>query len=803
MVRNRLVLGLVAVLLAFAGASGTMGAGVSHAAVAACGSLSLGTGAPTGSSELTAASFSSAGQLWAVGDVYNAPLRANRTLIERFDGSRWSLVSSPNQGAKTNGLNSVSMLPGGGWAVGYAIEAGAYQPLALRWNGSAWSLASPTKLTGDAYFTSVDTLADGTAWAAGFQTSAGTSRTLIERASGGTWALVASPNDGADSADNTLMAVGGTRATGLWAVGYWLSRTGLRPLVLRYDMALSSPSWVSVSGTGGVPSPGKIDTVLTGVDVRTAADVWAVGYYNNGSVLRPLALHWNGSVWSNSPVPGAGLLRKVRAIGPSDVWAAGTYYSMSEHRTKTLVVHFDGTAWTTVKSADSSSRQGDALIGLATNKTGSMITVVGSQGPRPLIEQANCPTGPVSLSVRAAAPVSPAPAVPGIGPAPSPPKPTPPPMTPVPVTVIDRAAAAGLAGAPDVTWSAAVADFNADGWPDLLVVQHGNPAYLWLNNHDGTFTQANVGLAGSVDRHDCLAADFNRDGLPDVFCSVGADHGTALKSNELYLQQPDGMFADRAYQWYVSDLTGRGRYSAVLDANNDGYPDIFSGTASLRADGLPSLDRFYLDTGHGSFIDAPAMGLDLSIGSKCAHTVDYNSDGWLDLLVCIPGGLHLFRNDQGHGFTDVSSLLGARVNAGDALMADVNHDSRPDLITLTPATVTERLQRAGGTFGPPRTLLTVQNGVSLAVGDVNGDHNPDIYVVCGRAGNVNAPDDLLIGNATGGFATMPIPQATTGAGDRAYPVDYNHSGLTSFLVLNGSGEAGGDPGPIQLLTPVP
>ena len=54
----------------------------------------------------------------------------------------------------------------------------------------------------------------------------------------------------------------------------------------------------------------------------------------------------------------------------------------------------------------------------------------------------------------------------------------------------------------------------------------------------------------------------------------------------------------------------------------------------LRADGLPSINRFYLNTGQGSFIDIPAMGLNLNIGSLSARTVDYNSDGWPDLLIC-------------------------------------------------------------------------------------------------------------------------------------------------------------------------
>ena len=67
-------------------------------------------------------------------------------------------------------------------------------------------------------------------------------------------------------------------------------------------------------------------------------------------------------------------------------------------------------------------------------------------------------------------------------------------------------------------------------------------------------------------------------------------------------------------------------------------------------------------------------------------------------------------------------------------------------------------------------------------------------------GTTNAPDYLLLGNATGGFATQPIPETTAGGGDRAYALDYNHDGLTDFLVLNGQVP---NSGPIQLLTPQP
>jgi hypothetical protein len=736
-----------------------------------------------------------------VGNRASPDLHANQTLIERFDGSGWSVISSPNLSTSDNGLNGVSMTSGAGWAVGYGQARGTFQPLALHWNGTQWSLASPASFASHALFTDVVTLAGGDAWAAGFQTTAaGTRRTLVERASGGTWTRVASPNDGTPASDNTLTAIGGTATTGLWAVGYRWSPAGLTPLVLRYDTTVPSPSWVSVSGAGGVPSPGTVETVLTGVDVRTATDVWAVGYYDDGSVKQPLALHWNGTSWTNSPILGAGLLRDVVAVAPSNVWAVGTYYNAAVRHYQTLAVHFNGTKWTTVTSANSASSDNE-LIGMAANPAGSMLTLVGRQASAPLIEQANCPNGPVALPARTPAPVPAPPVAPAIGPAPSPPPQTPPPTTPVPVTITDQAAAAGLDGVQDWTFSAVAADFNNDGWPDVFIARHWHPGQLFLNNRDGTFREADASFFSSIlDRHDAVAADFNKDGLTDMFCSVGARRGTTVKSNGLFIQQPDGTFVDQAYQWNVSDPMGRGRYCAVLDVANNGYPDIFYGTESLRPDGMPSINRLYLNTGHGSFIDSPAMGLDLNIGSQSVRTVDYNNDGWPDLLVCgdPPHGLRLFRNDQGRGFTDVTSILGPPVQAQDAVMVDVNHDNLPDLITLTSTTVAVRLQLPDGTFGPAKTVLTVQDGVSLAVGDVNGDHNPDIYVVCGRRGEINLPDQLLLGNASGDFTTQPLPETTGGAGDRAYPVDYQRSGLTSFLVLNGQVPF---PGPIQLLTP--
>ncbi len=257
--RTRSATGLVATLGALALVpSALLSAGVS-AAAATCGSLNRGTGAPAAAGELAGTSFASGSQTWAVGDL-SSQGSANRTLTERYNGSAWSVVASPNQGSGNNALNGVSMISGAGWAVGYT-QSGLYRPLALHWNGTQWSLVPSGSSTSDALFTGVDTLADGSAWAVGFQLTAdGTRHTLIEHASGGALTTVTSPDDGTAATDNTLMAVSGTQATGLWAVGYRMSSSGLKPLVLRYDTTQPSPKWVSVSGArrGTVAGQGRV-----------------------------------------------------------------------------------------------------------------------------------------------------------------------------------------------------------------------------------------------------------------------------------------------------------------------------------------------------------------------------------------------------------------------------------------------------------------------------------------------------------------------------------------------------------------
>jgi len=106
------------------------------------------------------------------------------------------------------------------------------------------------------------------------------------------------------------------------------------------------------------PDPGSSENFLLGVAVLSPCDAWAVGGAAGGGVLSTLAEHWDGAAWSvvPSPDPGAGTfdeLLAVRGVSADDIWAVGTYFSNGTYLT--LILHWDGIAWTQVPSPSPST----------------------------------------------------------------------------------------------------------------------------------------------------------------------------------------------------------------------------------------------------------------------------------------------------------------------------------------------------------------------------------------------------------------------------------------------------------------
>src|SRR6476469_7210330 len=165
----------------------------------------------------------SASECWAV--CYYLTENASQTLIERWDGISWSIVSSPNTSATDyNSLSGVTCVSASEcWAVGYYFTSDNFvdQTLIERWDGTAWSIvSSPNTSTTEANVVlGVTCVSASACWAAGYYYGLDDliSQTLIERWDGTSWSIVSSPNT--NTQPNVLLGVTCVSASECWAVG--------------------------------------------------------------------------------------------------------------------------------------------------------------------------------------------------------------------------------------------------------------------------------------------------------------------------------------------------------------------------------------------------------------------------------------------------------------------------------------------------------------------------------------------------------------------------------------------------------
>jgi enediyne biosynthesis protein E4 len=208
------------------------------------------------------------------------------------------------------------------------------------------------------------------------------------------------------------------------------------------------------------------------------------------------------------------------------------------------------------------------------------------------------------------------------------------------------------------------ADFNGDGWPDVLVTNDGAPNRLWINQHDFTFRddaaisgialnvngvpQANMGIA---------IADLAGDGLLDAYVT----HLTE-ESNVLWKQGPAGMFEDRTTAFGLGSPAWRatGFGTVFADFENKGGPDLAVVNGRVRRARIdvppgsshwdPYLERnqLFRNEGGGRFRDVSAANpsfcsmTNVGRGLVCG---DIDNDGGVDLLVtAIDAPARLYHN---------------------------------------------------------------------------------------------------------------------------------------------------------------
>ncbi len=91
---------------------------------------------------------------------------------------------------------------------------------------------------------------------------------------------------------------------------------------------------------------------LAGVAAVSPSSAWAVGYAGSNGSPRVLMLHWNGKAWSRVTGPGiltgAGQLNAIKVVNAKDAWAAGYTGGTTLSGEHTLLLHWNGKAWSRV-----------------------------------------------------------------------------------------------------------------------------------------------------------------------------------------------------------------------------------------------------------------------------------------------------------------------------------------------------------------------------------------------------------------------------------------------------------------------
>src|SRR5262249_21557322 len=193
------------------------------------------------------------------------------------------------------------------------------------------------------------------------------------------------------------------------------------------------------------------------------------------------------------------------------------------------------------------------------------------------------------------------------------------------------------------------ADFNGDGWIDIYVANDGRENQLWLNQHDGTFTNAALlaGVALPVDGKaeasmGVDAGDFDNDGDEDLFMTELTGEGS-----NLYVNDGSGTFDDRSISSGLGPATVSytGFGTAWFDFDNDGRLDILSvnGTVQVIENLRQAHDPFPLhqpkllfrNVGGGRFEDVTNRAgavFKLSEVSRGAAFGDIDNDGDMDVV---------------------------------------------------------------------------------------------------------------------------------------------------------------------------
>ncbi len=316
---------------------------------------------------------------------------------------------------------------------------------------------------------------------------------------------------------------------------------------------------------------------------------------------------------------------------------------------------------------------------------------------------------------------------------------------------------------------AAVLDYDNDGFEDIYLTGGNVSDALYRNNGDGTFTNTFEGAGFDRTRllhtQGVAAADVDRDGDKDLLVTTMYTIDTReLTPNLLYLNNGDGTFTDATTEFGLDGFLSNSLGPSFGDINADGFPDLYVANyfaaspvgvsifndQTITNNYASAFDFLFLNASGEKFIDATNLYGMLHDGFGFQGTfTDFDNDQDADLLIANDFGFKdtpnvAYRNNAPlTTFTDRSNSL--RLNFGMNAMGiaagDYNGDGWMDYFVTNISASLFAINQGGTSFanggaqtGLARTLITnpEYTGVPVSWGanffDFDHDGDSDLFV---------------------------------------------------------------------------
>ena len=321
-----------------------------------------------------------------------------------------------------------------------------------------------------------------------------------------------------------------------------------------------------------------------------------------------------------------------------------------------------------------------------------------------------------------------------------------------------------------------VADFDADGHPDIFVTNQGARTVSVLRGlGSGNFEPAR-NLPVGREPAKLILADLDRNGLLDIVVanSYGPDL-TILRANAT-LGAWDGSFAIDS----CGDFSTGSTDVVPFDMNGDGVLDLISC-------GYYGDLKFFIGPQftEGRLYFAPH--------ADALRSVDMNNDGYMDLVSCAIGYPNLnITLGKPYTYLDPFCCYVSFPTYGgmDLTIADFDHDGAEDIAWVNmPVSTTTRIMYGTCNGGPYKLITKVQGD-----GQVTVEPNLVSYPA-GQQVMATAVTDTLhaVRWLTGGTYSSPNPIAFTMAGQRTLTAIFDYLPYTSAIFIDGQGTVARSP----------